>query len=200
MGILTDRNTEMGDPMTAIWDPTPCIKYNALELIDIHDQVMSCLTPYLESILMSIPSLHDMSSLILGHRDMKYYTENRVAVSGYGKMSGYNWVSYGLVGYGYPMSSGFPLSVYHNVVKDILMNLNQDTQWRYIMTKSVGSDLASYIGVQNVEFTFMWNLAHNLDAMKTAKATIWFGTFNEAADMDFRNIDSEFQLNYNFRI
>lgn len=200
MGILTDINKEIGDPMTAIWGPTPYIKYNALELFDIRDQVMSSLTPYLESILMSIPSLHDISSLILKHQDMKYYIANRVAVSGYGKMSGYNWVAYNLVGYGYPMSSESPLSGYHKAVKDILRDLNQDPQWRYIMTKSVGSDPASYIGVQAVEFTFLWNPTHNPDAMKTAKAAIWFGTFNESADMDFQNIDNVFQLNYSFRI
>lgn len=200
MGLLTDGNKEIGDPMTAIWDPTPCIKYNALELVDIHDQVISSLTPYLESILMSIPSLHDISSLILRHQDMNYYIANRVAVPSYGKMSGYNWVAYNLVGYGHPMSSGFPLSGYHNEVKDILRDLNQDPQWRYIMIKSVGSDPASYIGVQAVEFTFLWNPTHNPDAMKTAKAAIWFGTFNESADIDFQYIDNVFQLNYSFRI
>ena len=200
MGLLTDRNTEMGDPLTAIWDQHAYIKYNAMVPDVIHDQIKACLTPYQKSILLSIPSLRDMSVLILEHQDMKYYIENRAAVPSYGKMTGYNWVAYNLIGYGYPMSSESPLSGYHKAVKDILKDLNRDPQWGHMMFKSVNSNQVSYMGVQTVEFTFMWNLAHSPNATKKATASIWFGIFNEDADIDFRNILSVFQLNYKFRI
>ena len=201
MGLLTDRNIEMGDPLSAIWSQRTCLIHSD-SLAGQADSIYSMLSGYTDIILLRMPEIHSLTKMIMDHPDKEYYACHEACIPGYCKMNGANWISYTLDDYLQPLSKITPLSQYHTDMKYILSDLNSDDEWRKTVLGSTcqyNPRPDAYVGIQAADITIVWNLSTSIQRPVMAHLTLYFGRFScndVMSKLPFSNCDRLLELEY----